>query len=90
MYIRGICIYNYIYIYIFLNFCAIIYIYRGGSQAAINICIYIYMYIYIYVYIPESRIQPLKNILASILTVTAQNVASQSICFEQVFIVGQA
>ena len=61
-------------------------------QAAINICIYIYIYIYVYinVYIPESRIQPLKNILASILTVTAQNVDSQSICFEQVFIVGQA
>ena len=50
-------------------------------QAAINICIYMY----IYVYIPESRIQPLKNILASILTVTAQNVASQSICFRTSF-----
>ena len=47
--------------------------------------VYIYIYIHVYLYIGH-----LKNILASILTVTAQNVASQSICFEQVFIVGQA
>ena len=88
MYIRGICIFIIIYIFELLRYYIYIFFievdHRLHSTYAF-ICIYLNVYI-----IPESRIQPLKNILASILTVTAQNVDSQSICFEQVFIVGQA